>query len=81
MDPYADLGMTAQQQHDEATKRRIKLAPNSRETLEALLAKKEKRSTNETASGSLDSIGHRVSQVAGLTMEEAEAELRALGFM
>ena len=81
MDPYADLGMTAQQQHDEATKRRIKLAPNSRETLEALLAKKEKRSTNETPSGSLDSIGHRVSQVAGLTREEAEAELKALGFL
>ncbi|MEI7775746.1 MAG: hypothetical protein WCK17_13335 [Verrucomicrobiota bacterium] len=43
MDPYADLGMTAQQQHDEATKQKIKLVHNNRKTLEALLAKKGKR--------------------------------------
>ena len=81
MDPYADLGMTAQQQHDEATRRRIRLTPNSRQVLEGLLAKKEKLSSSQLPSGSLDSIGHRVSQVDGLTMEEAEAELMALGFM
>lgn len=81
MDPYADLGMTAQQQHDEATKRRIKLPPNSWKTLEALLAKKEASSPKTSPSGNFDSIGHRVSQVAGLTREEAEEELRALGFL
>lgn len=81
MDPYADLGMTAQQQHDEATKRRIKLAPNSRKTLEDLLAKKEGSSSKMSQSGSLDTIGLRMSQVAGLTREEAEEEARNLGFL
>ena len=81
MDPYADLGLTAQQQHDEATKAGIKLAPNSRQMLEDLLAKKEDSSSKMSPSGSLDTIGLRMSQVAGLTREEAEAEARAHGFL
>jgi len=81
MDPYADLGMTAQQQHDEATKRRIKLAPNSRETLEALLAKREKRSSNQTQSANLDAIAQAMRHHPGLTREEAEDMASNLGFL
>ena len=81
MDPSADLGMTAQQQHDEATRRRIRLTPNSRQVLEGLLAKKEKLSSSQSPLGSLDTIGLRMSQVAGLTREEAEEEARNLGFL
>lgn len=81
MKDFNDIGMSAQQQHDEATRGGIKLAPNSRQTLEALLEKKRAASSKPLPSVSLDPIAHRVSQVAGLTMEEAEAELKALGFI
>jgi hypothetical protein len=81
MAPYADLGITAQQQHDEATKQGIRLAPNSRKTLEALLAKKEKDSSAQSQSDSFDPIALRMSQVAGLTREEAELEASNLGFL
>jgi hypothetical protein len=67
MAPNADLGMTAQQQHDEATRRGIKLAPNSSQMLEDLLAKKEKLSSNQSQSDSFDPIALRMRQVAGLT--------------
>ena len=81
MAPDADLGMSAQQQHDEATKQGIRLAPNSRKTLEALLAKKDKNSSAQSQSDSFDPIAQAMSRKAGLTREEAEEEASNLGFL
>ena len=72
------LDMSARQQQDEATKRRIKRAPNSRATLEALLAEKETLSSRPSPSESGDPIAQAMRQLACLIRKVAG--VRALGF-
>jgi hypothetical protein len=79
MDPYTDIGMSAQQQHDEATRGRIRLAPNSRQTLEALLAKKEKDSSGPLLSDNSYHIG-TTARETGLTKVELIEIAEAHGF-
>jgi hypothetical protein len=79
MDPYTDIGVSAQQQQDEATRGRIRLAPNSRQTLEALLAKKEKDSSGPLPSDNFDHIG-AVARKTGLTRAEVIEIAEAHGF-
>ena len=81
MDSYADLGMTAQQQHDEATKAGIKLAPNSRQMLEDLLARKEADSLNTSQLDNLDPVERILKGNPLLTREEVEEMIRELGFL
>ena len=79
MKDFNDIGMSAQQQHDEATKGRIKLAPNSRQTLEGLLAKKEKTSSRLSPSVNYDHIEGTMRE-HGLTRAEVIAIEEAHGF-
>jgi hypothetical protein len=79
MDPYTEIGMSAQQQRDEATRGRIRLAPNSRQTLEALLAKKEKDSSGPLLSDNSDHIG-AVARKTGPTRAEVIEIAEAHGF-
>ena len=79
MDLYTDIGMSAQQQHDEATKGGIRLAPNSRQTLEALLAKKEKGSSRPLPLDNFDPTG-AIARKTELTRAEVIEITEAHGF-